>query len=208
MRRRDFIKGIVGSAVAWPLAARAQQPGKVPTIVVLGPNVAMWGTWTTAFTRRLGELGWIEGRNIAIEYRWSEGHVERVAALAAEFVQRKSRCYCYEWNERSCAGAGDVRHSHCLCDGRRSGRQRSRGQFCAPRRQRHRAVTASHRSRQQTSRTSLRGCPQSPSLGDYDKPQLSRCRTGEARGRGQCPCGWPRCRAVRCSEDGGYYYWL
>src|SRR6516225_9488637 len=89
MRRRDFIKGIVGSAVAWPLAARAQQPGKVPTIVVLGPNVAMWGTWTTAFTRRLGELGWIEGRDIAIEYRWSEGHVERVAALAAEFVQRK-----------------------------------------------------------------------------------------------------------------------
>src|SRR5262249_15464543 len=47
------------------------------------------GTWTPAFTRRLGELGWIEGRNIAIEYRWSEGHAERVAALAAELVQRK-----------------------------------------------------------------------------------------------------------------------
>ena len=76
-------------AAAWPLATRAQQPGKVPTIVVLGPNVAMWGTWTPAFTRRLGELGWIEGRNIAIEYRWSEGHAERVAALAAELVQRK-----------------------------------------------------------------------------------------------------------------------
>ena len=89
MRRREFISLIGGTAAAWPLATRAQQPGKVPTIVVLGPNVAMWGTWTSVFTRRLGELGWIEGRNIAIEYRWSEGHAERVAALAAELVQRK-----------------------------------------------------------------------------------------------------------------------
>ena len=89
MRRREFISLIGGTAAAWPLATRPQQPGKVPTIVVLGPNVAMWGTWTSAFTRRLGELGWIEGRNIAIEYRWSEGHAERVAALAAEFAQRK-----------------------------------------------------------------------------------------------------------------------
>jgi len=89
MRRREFISLIGGTAAAWPLATSAQQPGKVPTIVVLGPNVAMWGTWTPAFTRRLGELGWIEGRNIAIEYRWSEGHAERVAALAAELVQRK-----------------------------------------------------------------------------------------------------------------------
>ena len=55
----------------------------------LGPQRGDVGTWTPAFTRRLGELGWIEGRNIAIEYRWSEGHAERVAALAAELVQRK-----------------------------------------------------------------------------------------------------------------------
>jgi putative ABC transport system substrate-binding protein len=89
MRRREFIVTLGGAAAAWPLATRAQQPGKVPTIVVLGPNVAMWGTWTPAFTRRLGELGWIEGRNIAIEYRWSDGRAERVAALAAEFVRLK-----------------------------------------------------------------------------------------------------------------------
>jgi putative ABC transport system substrate-binding protein len=90
MRRRDFI-AVIGSAAAssltWPLAARAQQPGKLPTIGFLGTDASAWTTWTAAFVARLRELGWIEGRTIAIEYRWSQGRSERVAETAAEFVR-------------------------------------------------------------------------------------------------------------------------
>src|SRR6516225_8296932 len=87
MRRRKFIS-LLGGAAAWPLAARAQQVGKLPTIGFVGSNASAWGAWTTAFVARLHELGWIEGRTIAIEYRWSEGRPERIAEIAAEFVKR------------------------------------------------------------------------------------------------------------------------
>jgi putative tryptophan/tyrosine transport system substrate-binding protein len=86
--RRQFITALGGTAVAWPLAARAQQAGKLPTIGVLGTATAStWGTWVAAFVQRLRELGWVEGRTVAIEYRWAEGHSERFAEIAAEFVR-------------------------------------------------------------------------------------------------------------------------
>ena len=87
MKRRKFI-ALLGGAAAWPLAARAQQP-KLPTIGFLGGDALGWTTWTAAFTKRLHELGWIEGRTVAIEYRWSEGRPERIAEIAAEFVRLK-----------------------------------------------------------------------------------------------------------------------
>ena len=87
MRRRDFIT-VLGSAAAWPLAARAQQPGKLPTIGYLGPTTpAVESERINAFLQRLRELGWIEGRTIAIEYRWAEGRSERFIEIAAEFVR-------------------------------------------------------------------------------------------------------------------------
>ena len=88
MRRRDFIKGIAGSATIWPLAARAQRTGKLPTIGILGASSSVWGPWTAAFVGRLRELNWVEGRTITFEYRWDEGHPERVKANAAELVER------------------------------------------------------------------------------------------------------------------------
>src|SRR5262245_34447314 len=89
MRRRDFIS-IFGSAVAWPLAARAQQPAKLPTIgLLVSGTTSSHGQWVAAFVRRLNELGWIEGRTIAIEYRWAEARTERAAEIAAEFVRLK-----------------------------------------------------------------------------------------------------------------------
>jgi putative tryptophan/tyrosine transport system substrate-binding protein len=88
MRRRNFI-AFLGSALAWPLAARAQQP-KLPTIGFLGTGSASaFSSWTPAFVQRLRELGWIEGRTVAIEYRWGEGRPERFAEIAAEFVRLK-----------------------------------------------------------------------------------------------------------------------
>ena len=89
MRRRDFIKIISSSAAAWPLAASAQQAGKLPTIGFLGTDATGWRPWTDAFVARLRELGWIDGQTIAIEYRWDEGRPERDAEVAAEFVRLK-----------------------------------------------------------------------------------------------------------------------
>jgi uncharacterized DUF497 family protein len=71
MNRREFITLLGVTAAAWPLAARAQQPGRLPTIGFLGSDASFWSPWTAAFVERLRELGWIEGRTIAIEYRWS-----------------------------------------------------------------------------------------------------------------------------------------
>jgi len=90
MRRRDFIAGITGLSVsAWPPAAQAQQPGKLPTIGFLGADASAFSPWTTAFVAHLRELGWVENRNVAIEYRWSEGRAERYAEIAAEFARLK-----------------------------------------------------------------------------------------------------------------------
>jgi putative ABC transport system substrate-binding protein len=88
MKRRQFIT-LLGGAAAWPFAARAQQPAKLPTVGFLGTDASGWSPWTAAFVRRLLELGWIEGRTIAIEYRWSEGRPERHAEIAAEFIRLK-----------------------------------------------------------------------------------------------------------------------
>jgi putative ABC transport system substrate-binding protein len=89
MRRRDFLTGIVVSSTM-SLAARAQQLGKLPTIGFLGAGAASsWSAWTAAFEQRLGELGWTQGRTVAIEYRWGEGRTERFADIAAEFVKIK-----------------------------------------------------------------------------------------------------------------------
>jgi putative ABC transport system substrate-binding protein len=87
MRRREVIT-VLGGAAAWPLAARAQQP--VNTIGFLGASTrSAESQWIAAFVQRLRELGWIDGRNIVIEYRWAEGRDERFAEIAAEFVRLK-----------------------------------------------------------------------------------------------------------------------
>jgi putative ABC transport system substrate-binding protein len=88
MQRRDFLS-LIGGAAAFPLAARAQQT-RLPTIGFLGASTSSaWNRWAPAFVRRLGELGWIEGRNVVIEFRWAEGRPERFAEIAAEFVRLK-----------------------------------------------------------------------------------------------------------------------
>jgi putative tryptophan/tyrosine transport system substrate-binding protein len=88
MKRREFIMLLGGAAAACPLAARAQQAGKLPTIGILGGSTASVFTQRTiAFLQRLHKLGWIEGRNVVIEYRWAEGNTERLSEIAAEFVR-------------------------------------------------------------------------------------------------------------------------
>jgi ABC-type uncharacterized transport system substrate-binding protein len=90
VKRRDFISLVGSAAAAWPLAARAQQPAKMPTIGFLGTTTPMsQSQWTAAFVQRLHQLGWIEGRTVAIEYRWAEERSDRYAEIAAEFVRLK-----------------------------------------------------------------------------------------------------------------------
>src|SRR6476660_10189244 len=87
MRRRDFIAGFVGATAMWPAKSLAQH--KLPTIGFLGASASGFAPWAAAFSARLRELGWVEGRTVAIEYRWSEGRPERYAEIAAEFVHLK-----------------------------------------------------------------------------------------------------------------------
>src|SRR5215211_1686740 len=89
MRRREFL-GVLGGATGLPLAAHGQQVAKLPTIGFLGQSTASAESQRVgAFLQRLRELGWIEGRTVAIEYRWAEGRNERFAEFAGEFVQLK-----------------------------------------------------------------------------------------------------------------------
>ena len=90
MRRREFISLFGGTAAAWPLTARAQQPSKLPTVGFLSPNsYAAAKTWTTAFVKRLQDLGWTEGKTVQIEYRWEDGQVERTSEFITELVGLK-----------------------------------------------------------------------------------------------------------------------
>jgi ABC-type uncharacterized transport system substrate-binding protein len=89
MWRREFIM-LLGGAVALPIAARGQQAGRLPTIGLLIPGTrAAHGPWFASLVQRLNELGWIEGRTVAIEYRWADGRSDRYDEIAAEFVRLK-----------------------------------------------------------------------------------------------------------------------
>jgi putative ABC transport system substrate-binding protein len=89
VKRREFIT-LLGGAAAWPLAARGQQAAKLPTIGYLGTAAASaWAPWTASFVQRLHQLGWTDGRTIAIQYRWADGRAERWAEFAAELARLK-----------------------------------------------------------------------------------------------------------------------
>jgi putative tryptophan/tyrosine transport system substrate-binding protein len=90
MRRRDLIAFLGGATAVWPFVARAQQQAKLPTIGFLGAATpAVASQWVNAFVKRLGELGWIDGRTVAIEYRWVEARPELYTEIAAELVKLK-----------------------------------------------------------------------------------------------------------------------
>ena len=87
MGRREFVALLGGAAAAWPLAARAQQLGKLPTIGILGSDSAAWSQLVSALMQRLRELGYIENRTVAIDYRWTEGRNDGYAAMAVELIR-------------------------------------------------------------------------------------------------------------------------
>jgi putative tryptophan/tyrosine transport system substrate-binding protein len=89
LRRRQFLT-LLGGAAGWPVAASAQRPTKLPTIGYLGSSTASaQSQWVAAFVQRLHDLGWIDGRTVAIQYRWAEGRTERFQEIAREFARLK-----------------------------------------------------------------------------------------------------------------------
>jgi putative tryptophan/tyrosine transport system substrate-binding protein len=86
--RRELLAALGGAAAAWPLTSRAQQPS-IPMIGFLGAQTPeLFASRLRAFRQGLGETGYVEGNNVAIEYRWAQGDVDRLPALAAELVGR------------------------------------------------------------------------------------------------------------------------
>jgi len=138
--RRDFVTLLGGAAAAWPLAARAQQPGKVPTIGFLGANPLIESERVAAFVQRLRELGWIEGRTVSIEYRWAEGRSEGYAENAAELVRLKVDVIVTSTTPPSPRGkASDSSHPDRVRGGERSDRDWPGRESGETGRQRHRS---------------------------------------------------------------------
>jgi putative ABC transport system substrate-binding protein len=192
VRRREFITLVGGAAAGWPPAARAQQPAKPPTVGFLGASTSSnWSHWTAAFVQRLRELGWIEGRTVAIEYRWADGRNERFVEIASEFARLKVDIILTVGSAVPAAKqatatipivfalAGDPVESGLVATLARPG-----GNVTG-------LSIPNERSCRQADRTSARGCSRPPSVGNHRPSTPFELLAGNRRSPGSSPQARP-----------------
>jgi putative ABC transport system substrate-binding protein len=201
VKRREFIT-LLGGLAGSPLAAHAQH-SKLPTIGYLGANTPSAGPhWVAAFVQRLGELGWIEGRNLAIEYRWAEDRSERFAEIAAEFVRLKVDVILAHGTQAAIAAKQATAVTPIVATPISD--PLSTGLVANLARPGTNVTGLSMQNIEiATKRIELlqRGPTQSPPTGDLGQCQQSRQRAGDRRGSGSRALARPRIRQLRNSAS-------
>ena len=183
---------LMSATSAWPLSARARRAGKLPTVGFLGASLSIESQRVAAFVQRLRELGWIDGRNVAIDYRWAEGRNERYAEAAAELVRLKVDIIVTVATPATLA-AKEATTVIPIVFGAASdpvgtGLVENSG---ATRRQHHRSVKSDNGCRWEEARIPARDCAQSAPIGDLDECRQSRRCDGHGRGPGSGPQARP-----------------
>jgi putative tryptophan/tyrosine transport system substrate-binding protein len=115
MRRRDFVKGIAGSAIGWPLAARAQQSTGLVIGYLHSGSPAPFAYLIAEFREALRESGYVEGQNVTIEYRWANGQYDRLPELASDLVKRKVAVIVSSGGERFSTGGEEINFNNSDC---------------------------------------------------------------------------------------------